>query len=267
MSNRKLCVGINQNFGVDMSEQILLLSKIGFDGFFSTWDENIADYARLAKENGLIYQFIHIPNYYTEKMWLNREEAQVAIDLWCKCIDDCQKNNIELAVVHVFRGIGKEAKPTKEGIENFGYVIKYARKRNVKIAFENTEGERYLEAIFDNFGSLDNVFFCWDTGHELCYNRGKSMMQKFGKYIITTHLNDNMGVRSKDGMITPNDDMHLLPFDGIGDWEQIAKQLKEFNFTDILSFEVKKYYYTENTLEEFFKKAYLRAKEFESLLN
>ena len=78
---------------------------------------------------------------------------------------------------------------------------------------------KYLAAIFNTYGSLDNVYFCWDTGHELCYNRGKDMMQYFGKYIISTHINDNMGVRDNSGIISCKDDMHLLPFDGIGDWK------------------------------------------------
>ena len=266
MKNIKLCMGVGPQFGINVSEQIHLLKSVGFDGFFSVWDENIADYAKLAKENGLIFHSVHAPNSYTEKMWLSRKDAEIAISQWCKCIDDCQKNNIEIMVCHVFRGIGKEDTPTKEGIENFGYVIEYARNKNVKIAFENTEGEEYLTAIFNSYGDFDNVFFCWDTGHELCYNRGKNMMRDFGKYIVTTHLNDNMGVRDKSGIITCKDDMHLLPFDGIGDWKRIAEQLKEFNFTEILSFEVRNTFYKNDNVEEFFKTAFFCANEFSNLL-
>ena len=182
-----------------------------------------------------------------------------------RAFDVSHRLGVEIMVVHVFRGIGQEAEPTKEGIENFMYVIEEARKKNVKIAFENTEGEAYIEAIFKNFGGCENVFFCWDTGHELCYNRGNKMMDKYGKYIISTHLNDNMGVRDADGKISSADDMHMLLFDGVADWVSIAEELKKFNFTDILSFEVRNTYYPEDTLESFFEKAYTHARKFLSL--
>ena len=91
------------------------------------------------------------------------------------------------------------------------------------------------------------------------------MMDKYGKYIISTHLNDNMGVRNADGEISSADDMHMLLFDGVADWVSIAEQLKKFNFTDILSFEVRNTYYPEDTLESFFEKAYTHARKFLNL--
>ena len=53
-----------------------------------------------------------------------------------------------------------------------------------------------------------------------------------GRYpgrLLCTHINDNLGIRDWGGSITWHDDLHLLPFDGIGDWEGIAARLKDFD--------------------------------------
>ena len=71
-------------------------------------------------------------------------------------------------IVHTYIGFDSEDIPTKEGIDNFARVVEEADKLNVKIAFENTEGEEYLKAVMDAFSHCDNVGFCWDSGHEMC---------------------------------------------------------------------------------------------------
>lgn len=70
-------------------------------------------------------------------------------------------------IVHTYIGFDSEDIPTKEGIDNFSRVVEEADKLNVKIAFENTEGEEYLKAVMDAFSHCDNVGFCWDSGHEM----------------------------------------------------------------------------------------------------
>ena len=83
-----------------------------------------------------------------------------------------------------------------------------AKERGVKVAFENTEGEEYLEALMDNFKDDDTVGFCWDTGHEMCYNHSQDMLAKYGDRLIATHINDNLGISDYDGKITWLDDLH-----------------------------------------------------------
>lgn len=39
-------------------------------------------------------------------------------------------------------------------------------------------------------------------------------------------------------MIVPTDDLHLLPFDGVADWDDIARRLNKYNYDDILTFEL-----------------------------
>ena len=86
------------------------------------------------------------------------------------------------------------------------------------------------------FKNEKSVGFCWDTGHELCYNPGTDMAALYGERLLVTHLNDNLGVRDFGGKTTFIDDLHLLPFDGIADWDRICRELSGFD--GALSFEL-----------------------------
>lgn len=71
----------------------------------------------------------------------------------------------------------------------------------------------------NHFRGNPAVGFCWDSGHELCYNHGRDMLAQYGDRLLGTRLNDNLGVRDDGGQITFLDDLHLLPFEGIADWQ------------------------------------------------
>ena len=71
------------------------------------------------------------------------------------------------------------------------------------------------------------------------------------------------------------DDLHLLPFDGIADWEDIAKRLLTHGFTGPLTFEVKQvdkragqyhYFYGQLPYEAYLAEHYKRACRFAVLL-
>ena len=95
-----------------------------------------------------------------------------------------------------------------------------------------------MSALMEAFKDYDNVGFCLDTGHELCYNHGQDMLALYGDRLIATHLNDNLGIRDFDGAITCIDDLHLLPFDGICDWQEVANRLHKCGFDGPLTFEL-----------------------------
>ena len=184
------------------------------------------------------------------------------------CLRDCADNGVELMVSHAFIGFCTGMRPTEIGLERFGRVIREAERRGVKIAFENTEGEEFLAALLNAFGESPNVGFCWDTGHEMCYNGRKDMTALYGRCLLATHLNDNLGTRRYDGVITWHDDLHLLPFDGIGDWAGISARLKRRDFTDVLTFELKRDSkperhendaYARMSMKEYVTNAYMRA--------
>jgi len=122
--------------------------------------------------------------------------------------------------------------------------------------------------LLEHFKDNDSVGFCWDSGHEMCYNYSKDLLALYGDKLIATHLNDNLGISNFGGRIYWTDDLHLLPFDGIADWDGIAKRLDRCGFNGIMTFELnirskpdrhENDIYTKMTIEEYIAECYKRA--------
>ena len=259
-------IGTNDQFELPVPEQIKLFRKIGFDGFFADYTSraDIKAQKKIADEIGMIYQSVHAPFGRMKEMWETGEEAAAEL---IDCLRACAENGIPMMVAHTFIGF-QDHSPNERGLENFGKVVVEAERLGVKVAFENTEGEEYLAAVMERFGSSPAVGFCWDTGHEMCYNHSKDMLALYGDNLIATHLNDNLGIRDYEGETTWIDDLHLLPFDGIADWNHIVERLNRCNYNGILTFELNRWskpdrhendFYKEMPIEQYLTLAYMRA--------
>ena len=274
MYKQKLCLSTNGAYGIPEAEQVRLFKKIGFEGFNVLWgplmDEVIEECARVAEEEGMIFQSIHAPWGMCADMWdeSEQEDAQEGIEILKHCLDLCKKHGVPIMVCHVYVGFDKEYAPTETGLENYGKVIAYAERLGVKIAFENTEGVELLKALLDKYGNKACVGFCWDSGHEMCYNFSENLLAQYGHKLIATHLNDNLGIKDYNGRIFWHDDLHLLPFDGIADWDDLCQRIVDCGYEDILTFELNNKSkpnrhendkYSNVPLEEYLSEAYARA--------
>jgi len=248
MWKQKLCMGVNPAVGIPIEDQIRLIANTGFEAIFTSWDHGVPvnEYKKIADECGVEYQSIHAPFHKAadvSKMWLHGEAGKIASGELCRCLEICSENEIGIMVSHVYIGFKYEL-PNEEtariGLQNFGTVVRRAEKLGVKVAFENTEGEEFLDILMKGFKNEPCAGFCLDTGHEQCYNRGVDMLALYGDRLIATHINDNLGISSYDGVTAPRDDLHLLPFDGIIDWSDMAKRLDDCGFNGTMTFEVKK---------------------------
>jgi len=276
MYRTKLCMDLGLvQFGMPNEVQIPLYRKIGFEGFCVNWTPgmDVAALRRIADKEGMIFQSIHAPFTKMADMWEQTDVTETAVAELIDCVRACAENKVPIMVTHAFIGFEKHS-PTAFGLINFGKVVDEAEKLGVKIAFENTEGEEYLAALMEHFKDRAHVGFCWDTGHEMCYNYGKDMLALYGDRLFCTHLNDNLGIKDYGGKITWHDDLHLLPFDGIGDWEDIARRLNEHGFNEILTFELsckskpnrhENDVYDRMSVEEYLSHAYIRACRFAEL--
>ena len=256
----------------DVCDLLTLYKDIGFEGFFTGWNPEFdtAAVRSHADSLGLIYQSVHAPFLKAGVMWEGGEAAEAGVKELTDCLHATAKAEVPLMICHAMIGFDKHT-PTQIGIENYGRVVREAGKLGVKIAFENTEGEEYLAALMDTFRGESHVGFCWDVGHQLCYNGNTPMMELYGDRLFGTHLNDNLGVKDFGGVITCRDDLHLLPYDGVNDWTDIARQLHKWNYDGILTFELSKNgqkgrleseVYRKMTLEEYVAEAYKRACRF-----
>ena len=276
MYGMKLALGILGGTKLTDIEQLPLIKQTGFDAVFFGWKRgyDVALFKKKADEVGLDIQSVHAPFVQSAKMWLPKEEASDAISELLECLDACREIGAPIMVCHAFIGF-KDHTPTQDGISNFGVVVERAREYGIKIAFENTEGREYLDALMNAFSGDSTVGFCYDTGHEQCYNRGERMLSHFGDRLIVTHINDNLGIKDFDGEITFLDDLHLLPFDGIIDWEMTAKEIAATPHTGYLTFELlplsKKDRhdndkYAKMPIEEYLAEAYARATKVAALV-
>lgn len=239
MWNNMLCLALGSDDKISQKDQISLFRKIGFEGFFSGWSGkgSVAEFRREADKVGMYYQSIHAPFGRAADMWKGNGASENALDELLDCLRDCAEYDVPLMIVHTFIGFD-DHDPTAVGVENFKRLANEAELLGVKLGFENTEGEEYLDTVMRGLSDYESVGFCWDTGHEMCYNRGRDMMKLYGDRIVGTHLNDNLGISDLGGKITWTDDLHLLPFDGIADWKDIASRLNKYHFDGPLTFEL-----------------------------
>ena len=270
MWRKKLGFSMGQSFGLSIPEAVQLVKASGFDALSPEWqaDGSHAAYIHAAQECGLELHSLHAPFGKAKDMWgSDCEKGQAALDELLACLHDCAEYGIPIMVAHTFIGF-KDHTPTPEGLARYGQLAAEARKCGVKIALENTEGEEYLHALMAHFAQDETVGFCWDSGHEMCYNHSQDLLARYGDRLLVTHLNDNLGIRDFNGEITWLDDLHLLPFDGIADWTENAARLRKSRCPEILNFELGRNskpgrhendLYGKMTAEEYLAECYKRA--------
>ncbi|MBR0348788.1 MAG: sugar phosphate isomerase/epimerase [Clostridia bacterium] len=277
--NKSLCLALGMQLDIPVIDQPELLKTAGFDRFaFDREKKGTSELTEVlmkkAEKLDLFCEYIHAPFYGMNDIWHDEsgELAEVMLKDLYATINDCSDFGVKYAVIHAIIGMDN-CNPTSLGLERLDDVVDYAVKKNVCLAFENTEGEMYLEAILNRYRDVKNIGFCFDSGHELCYNYGKDILSKYGERLFVTHLNDNMGMTGDE--LTFYDDSHLLPFDGIADWNGIAKRIKSFDYNGTLSFEViskgrptrtDNDIYKNLSSQEYVNKAYSKAVEFVNLL-
>ncbi|MBQ8606323.1 MAG: sugar phosphate isomerase/epimerase [Clostridia bacterium] len=271
MYKQKIGISVGNNYSIPTHELVKKLAQIGFDAVSPVWKENV-DIEKIitsARESGLEIASVHAPFGKTAEMWsADKALSEPALQRLLNALEDCKRFDVPVMVVHCWIGFGYTFGETKYGLENFSKLVDKASEYGIKIAFENTEGEEYLFTLMDYFKGNETVGFCWDSGHEMCYNYSKDLLAFFGDRLYMTHLNDNLGISRFDGEINCNDDLHLLPYDGIADWDYNVSRLKSSRPLDILNFELNinskkgrhdNDIYSQMDIELYFVEAYKRA--------
>lgn len=224
----KLGINLMGGSGLSVDEHVALLRRIGWDGFFTGWNrEKLGEFKAAADKYGMIWQSIHAPFTQVRYMWNEGELGEQVTAELIECVKDCADHGVPVMVIHPFIGF-EEHDPTEAGLVNFGKIITAADSLGVRLGFENVEGEEYLAAIFARYAGHPSLGFCLDTGHELCYNRGKNMLAPYGHALCHAHFNDNVGVTGKDIFWT--DDLHLVMGDGIADWKGIMSRIRATDY-------------------------------------
>lgn len=232
------CIGTGMGMSFTTEEQIPMIAEAGFEAFFTGWSDksDLALRRQIGERCGLIYQSIHAPFTKVHHIWEDGKAGDDALDELIRCLHATAENSIPLMIVHSIIGMDRHS-PWLIGVERFSKLVEEAEKCGVTLAIENVEGIEYLLTLRDAFESSPAVGFCWDTGHEMCYNGNADIPAMFNGKLVATHINDNMKQTDPD-KLTWLDDSHMLPFDGKADWQGIADRLDRENFRGIMTYEV-----------------------------
>ena len=242
MWKQKMGMSIDFNEDIPITGVIDIIADSGFDAISPVWKagDELAEAVKHARSRGLEIQSLHAPHARAADMWsADADRSRAAIAEFCGALEDCAALKIPVLVCHVWVGFGYTEKPNEIGLKSYDVLVRRACELGVKIAFENTEGEEFLLELMEHFKGNDSVGFCWDSGHEMCYNHSMDLLSLLGDRLIMTHINDNLGIRRFDGGIYWTDDLHLLPFDGVADWRYNVERLKRSRRMEILNFELK----------------------------
>ena len=228
--------------GPSPEEQLPVLKKTGWDGVFFPWTGQGTDHILASKiqAEGLVLQSVHAPYDRADKLWKSDDEGEAEVARQIRCIRDTALWGCGLVVMHAVVGMERIAPTDRErecGFENFLKIFDAAASAGTIVAMENTEGEQYLDALIQHFRGHPGLGFCIDTGHEICYDHSHDLIGKYADCLVCTHLNDNLGMSGEK--ITWLDDLHLLPFDGAADWENIIARLNAAGYRGDITLEVK----------------------------
>lgn len=271
MWNQKIGISVGNHYDIPTTEVIRMVQAIGFDAISPEYieDASLAEIVHTARNVGLLIQSLHAPFGKTADLWSEDEKiCAPAKQEILSALHACAKFEIPILVMHTWIGFDYQFNEDSLNFRNFEQIVDEAQALGIRIAFENTEGEEYLFALMSHFAGRDTVGFCWDSGHEMCYNHSQNLLSRYGDRLLTTHLNDNLGISRFDGKIFWTDDLHLLPYDGIADWDDAVTRLKKSRQMDILNFELTMYskpdrhendIYAQMDIQQYFTEAYKRA--------
>lgn len=119
--------------------------------------------------------------------------------------------------------------------EFIAQLADHAKTYGVMVCVENLPFPVYplasVEAVCELVDKLerDNLKICLDTGHAAIFFGSDiaPAVRYIGKRLEAVHIHDNMG----------KEDEHLIPGDGIIDWDGFAAALKEIGFDKVVSLE------------------------------
>ncbi|MBR5227921.1 MAG: sugar phosphate isomerase/epimerase [Clostridia bacterium] len=240
----------NDNIGVNAIETIDAIKKAGFRNVFiqwynESWIPTQEEQLKYIKSQNLNVIFAHLGYRKVNNIWVEGNEGEKVVEEYKNDIKMCKKNNIPMVVMHLTLGLNPP-ELNYLGIKRLQEIADYAKELDIKIAFENVEVKGSLEYVLENIKN-ENVGICFDVGHNHVFFDDQLDLTKFKDKIFAVHFHDN----------DKTADLHLLPFDGTLNWENVIKNVKVNNYNGPVTLEpCYNYDYLNNSVEQFYDKAF-----------
>ena len=246
-------------YELDYEQRFKLIKEAGFDSIMLWWgeeftkQEGIKDLlTNLARNNDLLIENIHLPWAEANDIWKDNLDGEELTKVYFEYLNDCRFYEIKTVIMHLTKGFNPP--PANElGINRLKKLASFAEENGVQIALENLECPDYLDVVFPRLNN-PSVGLCYDIGHENCYSKKWDILEKYGNRLMALHLHDNNGI----------DDQHLIPGDGIVDWEKLKSAVTKLNYSGSLSLEIinkNSVKYETMDAREFLRNAYNQAQQ------
>ena len=232
-------------------EQARRIKSSGFDATFLDLElDRLDEIMKALNKYEIECESYHAPFNRINDMWIAGEDGEVMLSRLCRCIDDCNKYEVPVAVVHLSSG-KNPPRMNDIGFERYDRLMEYAGRQGITVAYENI---RRLDNVAYMLENYPQAGFCWDVGHEACYTFGMEFMPLFGKRLAAVHIHDNTAIYDED--------KHWLPYDGVIDMDKVAQHFAKCSYEGSYMLEVLPKTAQIYNLDEFYKRAYTAAIKF-----
>lgn len=250
--------GISFYFGYtsNYKKRAALIKKAGFDCIITNADP------ALKKQNGTIRQQVKLFNKLNLKLsslHMTYKAKELPEFFKCNNIGDkiekriikdlkiAKKYGFRCVVVHL------QGEKNETGFKRLDRILEFCKKVNVPIAIENLDNnDDILEEVFMRYRNNEYMKFCYDIGHNNCFDPHIDYIEQYKDRLICLHLHDNEGKK----------DNHTLNKYGTINWDNFAKKIAEFNDIN-LDYELLMYKRCDDSEEVVLEECIKQARELE----
>ena len=247
-------------YNIDKFEMGKMIAESGLntvmtcaDPRFEHQNGNMETQMKIFKENRLKVSSLH-NQYKTEELenfWKDNEIGERLEKTLISDIETAKKYGFKCVVVHTLGTFNEFGKARLER------VLDVCEKNNVYLAVENIDNEHPILDIFENV-KHPYLKFCYDSGHNNCFDKDFDYLSKYGDKLVCLHLHDNNGLR----------DQHTLNRYGTINWDKLAQKLAKLDLSNIsLDYELLFYEGEKPEPRECLKEVYEQACTLENLIN
>lgn len=249
--------GISFYFGYAEAPELRAksISQAGFDSIITSSDDRfnfqngeLESQMELFKKYNLRPSSLHskycakgLPEFFKAGRVGDEMERSYINDLYL-----AKKYGFRAVVYHMF------GQANELGFDRIRRMLAVAEELGVFVAIENINDQKTFVEIFKH---IDHKMlkFCYDSGHNNCFDRDFDYLSKYGDKLVCLHLHDNMGSR----------DEHTLKRFGNTNWDKLAKKLAALDPDISLDYELLLHTKNDLSAEQVLQEAYNEAKYLE----
>lgn len=223
---------------MDMNFHDACVFKTPFVG--DGWRDWVLSLGQVAVEQGIVFSQSHSHFYDYTREGAGCDELECLVR---RCIEASSLLGIPWTVIHAatdFSSPFPMKSSKRKAVDYFRFLAEYAASFGVGLAIENlwelniSPQRRYtsnVEELVDLVDTIDmpNVGICWDVEHSSIMHQ--DIAQALGIVagrLKCTHISDYVSVTHD----------HVLPYDGLSDWDGIMDSLAQVEYDGDFTYEV-----------------------------